>query len=80
MFPVAGDNDTVSNDAKIIESGQKVHLQCKDRWISVFASQLRPIADFFEANPEVREASVAWVEATSKNNNKITVAQVKPAK
>lgn len=74
-FPVKGEKDAIRRDAKTKESGTKVHVRFINRWLSVFPSQLRPIADFFEDNPDIEVAVVDWVEE-DKNGRPNTVAKV----
>ena len=79
-FPQKGDKDAIRADAKTAENGSKVRVKFVNRWLSVFPSQLRPIADFFEENPDVEIALVDWVEEMSPAGRPNTVAKVHAAK
>jgi len=77
-YPVPGDVDVFSRDCPdpIEVSQGKVKVKTTLRWLSVFESQLRPIADWFEENPEAPTLTVRWISATNVGGRPITVAQI----
>jgi hypothetical protein len=77
-YPVPGDIDVFTADCPEpheIAQG-KVVIKTKGRCLSVFESQLRPVADYFEAHPEVKECKVKWTEEPSVTGRKNTVAHI----
>lgn len=72
-FPVPKDVDVIDPDAKIEERGSKVAVKTRARWISVFPSQLRPIADFIEEHGKA--VKVTWYEDTNASGNRVTLAR-----